>query len=313
MRPEVLFPVFKPITELKGVGPRIAALIERVAGGLVVDLLWHLPTGLIDRRHAPAVADAQPGVIATLTVEVEKHLPARNKRMPYKVLCRDAGGQGTLSLVFFNARKDYLEKTLPPGETRVVSGKVEEFSGELQMTHPDHIGTLADKDAIMAVEPVYPLTQGLSLKVLGKAVAQAIDMAPELEEWLDPALVARESWTDWRAAVRAAHAPDGAAATEMEAPARRRLAYDELLANQLALALMRRSMKKLKGRPVTGDGSLRSQVAAALPYTLTGAQTRAIDEITADMASDGRMLRLLQGDVGSGKTLVAAMAMLEKQ
>ncbi len=308
MRPEILFPLFRPITALKGVGARTASLIEKIAGPHVVNLLWHLPAGIIDRRYAPKIAAAEPGAIATITVRVLQHLKPHNRRQPYKVVCGD--DTGSLSLVFFHAHNDYLAKTLPEGEVRVVSGKIEKFGDEIQMTHPNHIGTQAEIDKLRKVEPVYGLTAGLSLKVLGKAVAAAVDGVPDLPEWLDPALKKREKWPDWPVAVKTAHAPEALSDLAPTTPARRRLAYDELLSNQLALALVRRSMRKLKGLPLRGDGSLRAKVRAGLPFSLTNAQETAIREIDADLAADTRMLRLLQGDVGSGKTVVALMAML---
>lgn len=308
MRPEILFPLFKPVTTLKGVGPRLAPLLERLAGEHVVDLLWHLPNGIIDRRHQPKVADARDGEIATLTVRIEAHQRPPSKRSPYRVPCHDDTGR--ITLVFFHARPDYLAKVLPEGEVRVVSGRVEHFQGELQMTHPDHVVTLEEAPQVATVEPVYPLTAGVSLKVLSGVVDRALDLAPELPEWQDPALVTREGWADWRSALSTAHAPGDMGDLEPEAPARRRLAYDELLANQLALALVRRSLKKVRGRPIRGDGHLVAKMRAALPFALTGSQETAIQEIAADMGSDNRMLRLLQGDVGSGKTVVALAACL---
>ncbi len=308
MRPDVLFPLFAPVTALPGVGPRIAALIERVAGPHVVDLLWHLPSGIIDRRYAPKVAEAPPGTIATLKVLVETHLPPVNPRQPYKVRCSDE--TGFLHLVFFHAHADYLKKTLPEGEERVVSGKVERYGNEVQMTHPDHIGTLAELDRLQAVEPVYPGTAGLTRKTLGKAIRAALERTRELDEWAEPSLVRERGWPTWRAALAQAHSPEGVAALEPDHPARARLAYDELLASQLALALGRARQRRLKGRPVAGDGRLRARVVGALPFSLTGSQLRAVDEIVADMKAEARMLRLLQGDVGSGKTVVALLAML---
>jgi ATP-dependent DNA helicase RecG len=308
MRPEILFPLFKPATSLKGVGPRIAKLIETVAGPNVVDLIWHLPSGIIDRRYAPKVAEATPGVIATMTLRVDTHKKPPNKRLPYKVYCSDETGK--IALVFFHAHADYLTKALPEGETRVVSGKVENFGKELQITHPDHIGTVDELDRLQAVEPVYPLTAGLSLKVLAKAVRGALELAPLLPEWQDPAFRAREKFRPWRDALLEAHAPADEAALVPTTPARRRLAYDELLANQLALALVRANLRRTKGRTIAGDGRLRAKAVAALPFRLTRSQETALAEITQDMAAPTRMLRLLQGDVGSGKTVVALLAML---
>ena len=308
MRPEVLFSLFKPVTSLTGIGPRTGKLIERLVGPNLVDLLWHLPSGVIDRRYAPSVADARPGVIATMTLEVGKHKKPPNKRLPYKVYCSD--GTGTLVLVFFHAHEDYLKKALPEGKTRVISGKVEVFGKEIQITHPDHIGTVDELDELRKVEPVYPLTAGLTLKMLGKAVAAALEEVPALDEWADPAFVGRQGWRPWLEALLEAHAPDGEEALDPSMPARARLAYDELFANQLALALVRRNMRRLRGRVISGDGRLRNKVVAVLPFQLTASQETALGEIAADMADEARMLRLLHGDVGSGKTVVALLAML---
>ena len=307
MRPEIIFSLFKPITSLKGVGPRIATWIEKVAGSRIIDLCWHLPLALIDRRYAPDIADAQPGVIATLTVTVLAHKKPANRRMPYKVTCGDDTGR--IDLVFFHAHEDYLQKNLPVNETRVISGKLETFGSGLQMTHPDHIGTLAEIDQLKAVEAVYPLTAGLNLKTITKVVTGALDQVPELTEWIDPSLMAREKWLEWKPALIAAHNPTSEEDLAPNADARTRLAYDELLSNQLALAIMRREMKNIKGRAYLGNGRLCKSISAHLPFQLTNAQTMALAEISADMSSEIRMLRLLQGDVGSGKTVVALLAM----
>ncbi|MGD1876174.1 MAG: ATP-dependent DNA helicase RecG [Kiloniellaceae bacterium] len=309
MRPEILFPLFAPATSLSGVGPRFAKLFETLTGGpAVLDLCWHLPSGLIDRRYAPPLAEAIPGRIATLTVEVGEHRAPPTRRQPYRVQCHDA--TGTIELVFFHAHRDYLMKALPPGQTRVISGKVEVFNDRLQMTHPDHIAVPAEAESLQTVEPVYPLTAGLTLKTVGKAVHTALQRVPVLPEWLDPPLKAREGWEDWHQALARAHAPQEESDLSPLAPARRRLAYDELLANQLAIALVRDRQLKQRGRPLKGDGRLCDRVIAGLPFQLTGSQRLALAEISADMGAAHRMLRLLQGDVGSGKTVVALLAML---
>ena len=308
MRPQVLFPLFAPVTALPGVGPRLGELIERLAGPRIVDLLWHLPNGLIDRRYAPKVRDAKEGLVATLTVWVDAHQPPKNSRLPYRVRCRDE--TGFVFLVFFHARPEYLEKALPVGEQRVVSGRLERFRDQLQITHPDHIGTLAELESLQGVEPVYPLTAGLTLKVLGKAVRAGLERVPELAEWADPAYLRRQGWAGWRASLLAAHAPESEAQLAATARPRARLAYDELLANQLAVALVRQHQRRQAGRPIKGDGRLRQKATAALPFRLTRSQEQAVRDILADMAGESRMLRLLQGDVGSGKTVVAFLAML---
>jgi ATP-dependent DNA helicase RecG len=307
LRPEILFPLFAPVTSLPGIGPRFGKLIAKLAGEKVIDLCWHLPTGIVDRRFSPKLADAPEGAIVTLTLTIGKHAKPPKPRLPYKVRAHD--DTAGIQLVFFNARPDYLVKALPEGAVRVVSGRIEHYGSELQMTHPDHIGTLAELAELKRIEPVYPLTAGLTPKPLGRALRAALERAPELPEWLDPAYRERQGWTPWRDSLRIVHTPQSIEDLALDRPARRRLAYDELLANQMALALVRLRQKRLAGRRLAGDGSLRARLVAALSYRLTASQARAVEEIAADMAGPAPMLRLLQGDVGSGKTVVALLAM----
>ncbi len=309
MRPASLNPLFAPVTALKGVGPRLGKLFETLCGPQVVDLLWHLPVDLIDRSYRPKIADALPGRIATLTVSVEAHQPPRNPRMPYRVRCRD--DSGALFLVFFHVKDDYLERILPVGTTRVVSGRVEHFNNQVQITHPDHILDPDAPEEMKLIEPVYRLTSGLSLRVVQKAIAAALDRAPDLPEWCDPEYRRRNSWPSWHEAILAVHAPASAADLLPGAASRARLAFDELLANQLTIALMKAHAGRLPGRAVKVEGKFRDKLINSLPFKLTLAQLRALSEIAGDMASPHRMLRLLQGDVGSGKTVVALIAMLD--
>ncbi len=311
MRPEALFPLFAGLADLPGLGPRLAGLVAKAIGGPhVSDALWHMPYALIDRRRASTVAEAAVGEVATLTVVVDRHEPppTARARLPYRVHCRDA--TGFVTLVFFHGKPKYMESLLPVGATRVVSGRLDVYGTERQIVHPDHIVEEKARAAIQVLEPVYPLTEGLTPKVLRKAVLGALVRAPELPEWLDPTLVARHGWPAWRAALERCHRPAESGDIAPEGPARSRLAYDELLASQLALGLMRARRQTLPGRAVTGDGRLVALARGALPFALTEDQERAIAEIAADMAKPARMHRLLQGDVGSGKTVVAALAML---
>ena len=308
MRPAVLNPLFAPATALPGVGARTGRAFERLAGPLVVHLLWHLPSGLIDRRHTPKIADAEAGATATLTVRIDGHRPAPDRRRPTRIYCSDE--TGTLMLVFFHARDDWLRQKLPEGAVRVVSGRVERYGSALQMVHPDHIAPLDERESVQTVEPIYPLTAGLTLKPMTRAVRAALARAPTLPEWIEPSLIERRRWPSWKEALAAAHAPESAGDLEPDTRARARLAYDELLANQLALALVRFSTRGGRRRPIAGDGRYRAKVEAALPFRMTAGQRAAIDEITADLGRERRMLRLLQGDVGSGKTVVALFAML---
>lgn len=308
MRPYILNDLFKEIASLPGLGKRLAPLYSRlVEGDKVVHALWHLPSGIIDRRFSPKVANAPDGMIATLTVTVDAHLPGSG-RSPWRVRCRD--DSGFITLIFFHAKKGYLEGLLPLDSEVAVSGRIEESYGERQMVHPDHIVPVAERDSLATVEAVYPLTTGITGKVAAKLANAALGLAPNLAEWLDPAHKAREQWPDWQEALDTAHHPTSEDDLSPLSKPRERLAYDELLANQLALLLVRQHQRTITGRVIKGDGRLRAKALAALPFTLTPAQTTALAEIDADMAAPERMLRLLQGDVGSGKTVVALLALL---
>ncbi len=307
-RPEVLWPLFADLTALPGIGKKGAAHLGQMKIASPRDLLFTLPHSVVDRRRRASIRGVPEGATVTVEVVVGRHRPAVG-RGPSRVEVRDA--ETTFQLIFFHARGDWLERMLPMGQRRVVSGRVEVFDGIAQMVHPDHVLPLEEAGTIPDFEPVYPLTAGLTQKVMARAVAGALERAPRLEEWIDPDLRAREGWPDWRGALEAAHRPEAEADLGLAAPARARLAYDELFAHQMTLALVRAERRQRKGRVSVATGRLGAKVRAALPYRPTAAQERAVAEIGADMASPRRMNRLLQGDVGSGKTLVALMALLQ--
>lgn len=307
-RPDILFPLFAGLETLEGVGPKTAKNFAQLGVDKPRDLLFLLPHSGVDRGKRASVAEVVPGNTATVEVEVLAHLPARSRGRPHRVQVQDA--QTAFQLVFFHGQAAYLERQLPQGARRVVSGKVELYDGALQMPHPDHIVTPEAAGEIPAYEPVYPLTAGITQKTVAKAVRAALAHLPDLAEWADPALVAREGWPAWQAALRAVHAPARAADLAPTAPARQRLAYDELFAHQVTLALARAATRRAPALETVGQGHLRRRVLEALPFRPTGAQERAMREIADDMAQPRRMNRLLQGDVGAGKTLVAFMALL---
>lgn len=307
VRPEILFALFKPASTLKGVGPRIAALLEKLAGERIVDLVWHIPIGLLHRHRVSDLTDARTGELITTKIHVGRHKPSANRRAPYKIeaTCHEKA----LTLVFFNGREDYLRRTLPEGEDRMISGKLEFYGDAFQITHPDYTLPLSQADQIPANEPVYPLTAGLTAASLLKILNQVYDIIPELPEWQDPDFIRKNEWMNWQDSLLKIHEPVEESDLEPLDPTRRRLAYDELLANQLALELTRNQIKTANGQTISGDGSTSDQIMAALPFDLTKGQRSALTEILADMKSNDRMLRLLQGDVGSGKTIVALLAM----
>ncbi len=321
MRPAKLAPLFATVRSLKGVGPSVEKLLNKLAGprhegahARVVDLLWHLPAGLIDRIVTPRIAEARIGEIATLEVTITEHRQGGGRkgrrRAPYRVLVEDDAGSA-LDLVYFNADASYLKRLLPEGSRKLISGKLESYDGSLQMPHPDHVTAIDAKGdaSLPSHEPIYPLTAGLTNTTLRKAIHNAIGQLPSLPEWIDAPFLAQKDWPGFGEAIARLHAPETESEFLPSAPARARLAYDELLANQLALAVIRARLKRRAGRRLAATGKLRNAILAALPFTLTSAQQRALAEIDADLSSPHRMLRLLQGDVGSGKTVVALLAM----
>ena len=307
-RPEILFPIFADVETLEGVGEKTARHLQAMDITRPRDLLFTLPWSGTDRRRRPTVQGAEFPQVVTVEVMVGRHNAPRRRGGPYRIEVEDSAT--TFQLVFFHARADYLARILPTGARRVVSGKVELFDGVAQMVHPDHVLPPEEADEIPEFEPVYPLTAGVTQRVMGKAAQAALVRAPDLPEWIDPAQKAQAGWPDWHEALKRAHTPQAMADLSPASPERERLAYDEFLAHQLTLALARSKLRRAKGRATIGTGELQAKVLAALPYTPTGAQTRALAEIAADMASETRMNRLLQGDVGAGKTLVALKALL---
>lgn len=307
-RPEILFPLFGALTKLEGVGPKIAQNMAGLGVEKPRDLLFSLPYSLVDRRRRETIQGADLPGIVTVEVEIGTHRAPRNRNGAYRVTVQDA--KTSFQLVFFHARGDYLKKQLPEGSVRLVSGRVELFDGVGQMVHPDHMVPLEEAGQIPEFEPVYPLTAGVTQKVMTKAARSAVATAPLLAEWIDPAQKDKAGWPDWRDAIEATHSPQALGEISATAPARERLAYDEFLAHQLTLALARQQTRRARGIESHANGRLQSKVLQALPYRPTGAQTRAISGISDDMARPVRMNRLLQGDVGAGKTLVAFMSLL---
>ena len=309
-RPPEIFQLFAATTSLSGVGAKLAAVLEKRVGSHVIDVLRHLPIGLTDRRQRPALSAVVDGSIATFEILVMKHdRPARGVRRPYRVFCQNETGE--LELVFFHAHSDYIAKQLPVGARRIVSGRVDLFQRRVQMAHPDHIVAPENSDSMPLLEPIYPLTAGLTPKILRRTLTDALTRLPDLPEWIPEAILSTQKWPGFADAMRAVHAPQSEADLLPTSPARARLAFDELLANQLALIMVRQQAgDSAPGRSFTTSGKLVGALKDSLAFDMTAAQHRAISEITADQVAPKRMLRMLQGDVGSGKTLVALAAML---
>ena len=300
MRPDILNPLFAESETLDGVGPKLKKPLDKLGLTRVRDLDYHLPERFVTRRAVENVDEAGEGEQIVVKLTVTEHRGGRSPRAPYRVLAQDALGN-VLALTYFGRASYTAKKQLPEGETRWVAGKLERFGDMLQIVHPDHVVEEGGETLQRLCEPVYRLSEGLTQPKLAGLVDQALARSPELPEWIEPSQVDQEGWPSWRDALVLAHKGENATARD-------RLAYDELLANSLALMLVRADNRKRKGQQLQGDGSYRAKLD--LPFPLTGAQTRSIAEIEGDLAQEAPMLRLLQGDVGAGKTVVALEAML---
>jgi ATP-dependent DNA helicase RecG len=301
MRPDILNPLFAEVQALKGVGPAVVKPLGRLGLGRVLDLAFHLPVSWIERVMADRLDTVPVNRVGGILLTPTGYSASGSARAPFRVTCVDSAGD-VVRIVYFGKNSAWPRKLLPLGEPRFVSGRIDRYGDELQIVHPDHVLPPDEASTVPVCEPVYGLSEGLTNGRLRDLVAQALLRAPDLPEWVEPGLLAKRGWPGWHDALMAAHQDPGAL------PARERLAYDEIFAGQLALLLLRASTRRRRGIPLEGDGHLRDKLI--LPFVPTGAQRRAMAEITGDMAQAQPMLRLLQGDVGSGKTLVAAMALL---
>jgi ATP-dependent DNA helicase RecG len=315
MRPSLLDPLFAPAGALPGVGPKNAKLFDRLLdkpqGARVLDVLFHLPQATVDRRMRPKIRDAVPDTIVTIEAKVTEHRgpPNARSRAPFKVLVED--DTGDVELVFFLANHEWVRSRLPIGATRWISGKLELWDGRRQIVHPDRVMNAEEFARLPSVEPVYGLTEGLYMRTVARAADGALKRLPRLPEWLGAETLGQLKLPSFADALGAMHRPKRPEDVDLAGPAATRLAYDELLANQLALLLMRARMRAIPGRAHLGEGALGRRLEAALPFSLTQAQLKAIDDIRADLKAEKRMLRLLQGDVGSGKTVVALLAIAD--
>ena len=308
MRPKILYKLFSNIISLKGIGPKNAKVIERLCGKYVIDLLFHKPSTYIDRRNSPKIIDLEEGKIATIIVTIDSHSPSFNKRMPYRINCTD--DTGAISIVYFNLRGPYLKKIFPVGRQKVISGKFEKFNENFQITHPQHVVDLENLDNVKKIECIYPLTAGLTSKTIQKSINSALINLDPLPEWIPDDKIKGNNWPNWNEAIKKIHNPvntsDSVNSLFLE-----RLVFDELLAQQLTIRLIKNKISHTQGVPIKRNNKLIKQLEENLDFSLTNDQLKTIDEISHDQSKPNKMLRLLQGDVGSGKTIVALFAMMQ--
>lgn len=309
-RPEILFPCFAQLMSLQGIGPRTADIMAKRIGSFAIDLAFYFPVSLIDRSASPDINAITDGQIVTVSITIRSlDIPMGRQSRPARIVGENDTGR--IELIYFRAKADYLKSLYAVGKTVIISGRVDFFNQKKQITHPDYVVAPEQRSSIPAIEPIYPLSAGLRQSLLRKTSQTIIQKMPELPEWIDKHLKQHQNWPDFKSALIQSHSPNTQADLELDTPHRRRLAFDELLANQLALCLIRsRQSNADVSEPVTGDEHFIEKFVASLPYSMTSAQMRVLNEITNDQSAPVRMLRLLQGDVGSGKTLVALIALL---
>ena len=308
MRPKILYKLFSNIISLKGIGPKNAKVIERLCGKYVIDLLFHKPSTYIDRRNSPKIIDLEEGKIATIIVKIDSHSPSFNKRMPYRINCTD--NTGSVSIVYFNLRGPYLKKIFPVGRQKVISGKFEKFNDNFQITHPQHVVDIDNLDNVKKIECIYPLTSGLTSKTIQKSINSALINLDPLPEWIPDDKIKTNNWPNWNEAIKKIHNPintsDSVNSLFLE-----RLVFDELLAQQLTIRLIKNKISHTQGIALERNNKFINQLEKKLDFSLTNDQLKTIDEISSDQSKPSKMLRLLQGDVGSGKTIVALFAMMQ--
>ena len=309
MRPKILYPLFGPLTSIKGIGPKNASLLKYLCGNYIVNLLTHAPASYIDRRNNPKIKDLKEDSIVTLTVTVESHAPSFNKRMPYRINCSDE--TGIISIVYFNARSIYIKKLFPINSKKVISGKAEAYKDIYQIAHPKYVVDENELESIKQIECVYPLTAGITSRILRKSIDSALLTCVDLPEWIPDDILNKNGWSNWKQSLINLHKPKEIYTKILDNKYLNRLAFDELFSHQLKLRLVRNKLTLIKGNSLKATNKLIKKLESNLDFKLTIDQIKSISEISKDLSSDTKMLRLLQGDVGSGKTIVAIFALLQ--
>ncbi len=309
MRSNKINPLFSPILSLSGIGPKLDVLFQRLVGPRLVHLLWHLPYNIIKRKFINNIIEAEINSLITFKVDVIKHKPSYfSSKAPYKISC--LCGDTPVTLVFFYARQPYIKTVLPEGESRFISGKLEYFKNTYQITHPSHIVEIDKLNTLKNIEPVYSLTAGLTHNIYIKTIDKILQKIPDLEEWIDEKIINKYFFNDWKNSLLKSHQPTSKDDLMESNIYRKRLAYDELLAHQLAIAIIRNYNQKTKGIKFNQNLNLVFKCINNLPFKLTQSQKKAWKEIFEDLTSPHQMIRLLQGDTGSGKTVIALLSLI---
>ena len=298
--------LFDPIKSLKGIGPKTLQLFEKLCGTKIIDLLLTIPRGLKKREYIKEITDKYLKKEIAIEIIIEKHLPQFNPKMPYKILCKNNNNE--IEIIFFRGYVKYLKKILPVGEKRIVCGKLGKIENKYQIIHPENISPIEELSYLHGSLSLYSLTKGLTMSFYRKSINQALGKIIDIPEWIKEDILKRNNWLSWRKTIELLHKPknlDDKKILEL----RERLAFDEALSHYIKLLITKEKLKKNICHKIEVDKEIKKKILSKIFFSLTNSQLKVIKEIEDDLNKENPMLRLLQGDVGSGKTIVALLTL----
>ena len=291
------------VSTLDGVGIKTKKILKKKKIEKISDLLWNLPQGFVDRSNIKQLDKLEIGKITTVKVKVLKYNFPRKRNLPNKVFCEDE--KGKIEIIFFNSREGYIRNILPLNTMVVVSGKINYYKNKYQITNPDYTVPINKENFVNKLMPKYSLTEGLTEKVYNKLINQVLENIIEIPEWHNNEVLKKIGNVSWHNAILEIHKKKE---NLLNSKYYKRLAYDEILANLLVLSEVRQRVRKYNKQKKIFDNTLSKKIISNFNFSLTEDQKKAVNEINNDLMSDYKMFRILQGDVGSGKTIVSFIA-----
>ena len=315
-RPNNIFSLFSSLKSINGVGEKKIKILEKKIGPYLINLLFYLPLRSVNRFEYTSLKTIKHNEIITCELEVvEINIPPFNYRKKVNVSKIITFGLNNeknvrLDIIYFGRNTQYLKNIYQLGKKLIVSGKFESFNGLGQIVHPDYVLPIKDKNKIPKIENVYSLFEGVNQKFISKIIIESLDKIPDIPEWLSEKTVKENQFVSWKTSIKKIHVPDDIYDNDLNNIYRRRLALDELIANQISMKMLKNKISKNKNNPVINESKLITEFYKSIPFKLTQNQEEVINEIKNDISSKTTMIRMLQGDVGSGKTIVALISML---
>ena len=297
--------IFNKVNNLKGVGPQLSKYLKKKRIEKIKDVILNLPYSEIDRSKIFKLNSLEVGKIQSIKVKVIKLNFPRIRNLPNRIKCEDETGK--IDIIYFNSREGYLRKLFPVNNWVIISGKISYFNKKYQITNPDYVTSLDNEDYVIKNIPKYNLTKGINEKKYRSISEQVINNLPRVDDWIDINFIKKNKMIGWNEGIKKLHSSNEA--KNLQSESFRRLVFDELCANFLALSENRKRFKKAK-TPKIFSNQLSNQIIKKLPFKLTKSQIKVLNEIKSDLTSSYRMFRIIQGDVGSGKTIVSLLSIL---